>query len=50
MHQNWSLPDYPADTGTGLWLRLVMTLNVVSLGIDGVDVVRYLRGERAELI
>lgn len=47
----WSaLPDYPSDTGMGLWLRVLMVLNTVSLGIDAVDVVKYLRGDRGELV
>ena len=34
----------------GLWLAAVMTLNSVSLIIDGVDVVRYIKGERTPVI
>ena len=45
-----SLHAYPFDTGMGLWLRVLMVLNVISLGIDTVDVVRYLRGDRDELV
>ncbi len=30
----------------GLWVAAVMILNSVSLMIDGVDVARYIRGER----
>ena len=45
-----SLPSYPFDTGLGLWLRVLMVLNAVSLGIDTVDVVKYLRGDRGELV
>ena len=45
-----SLPDHPFDTGMGLWLRVLMVLNTISLGIDTVDVVRYLRGDRGKLV
>ncbi len=45
-----SLQGYPFDTGMGLWLRVLMVLNTVSLGIDTVDVVRYLRGEGGKLV
>ena len=44
-----SLQGYPINTGMGLWLRVLMVLNTMSLGIDTVDVVRYLRGDRGEL-
>ena len=44
-----SLQGYPIDTGMGLWLRVLMVLNTISLGIDTVDIVRYLRGDRGEL-
>lgn len=30
----------------GLWVAAVMILNSVSLMIDGVDVIRYIKGER----
>ena len=45
-----SLPGYPSDTSMGLWLRTLMALNTISLGIDTVDVVRYLRGDRGTLV
>ena len=45
-----SLQAYPFDTGMGRWLRVLMVLNVISLGIDTVDVVRYLRGDRGEFV
>ena len=44
-----SLQGYPINTGMVLWLRVLMVLNTMSLGIDTVDVVRYLRGDRGEL-
>ena len=45
-----SLQGYPFDTAMGLWLRVLMVLNTLSLGIDIVDVVRYLRGDRGKLV
>ncbi len=45
-----SLQDHPFDTGMGRWLRVLMVLNTISLGIDTVDVVRYLRGDRGKLV
>ena len=45
-----SLQGYPFDTGMGRWLRVLMVLNTISLGIDTVDVVRYLRGDRGKLV
>ncbi|MDP6579284.1 MAG: hypothetical protein QF681_01390 [Vicinamibacterales bacterium] len=45
-----SLQDYPSDTGIGLWLRVLIVLNAISIGIDTFDVVRYLRGDRGELV
>ncbi len=45
-----SLQGHPFDTGMGLWLRVLMVLNTISLGIDTVDVVRYLRGEGGKLV
>ncbi len=47
----WSrLADVPPTDAFGLWLRAVMALNVTSLIIDTVDVVRFLAGERAETV
>lgn len=34
----------------GVWVRLLIFFNAVSLIIDAVDVIRYLRGEREEII
>lgn len=41
---------YPIAEPFGAWIRLVMLFNAASLVIDVVDVSRYLRGERAELV
>lgn len=44
------LDQNPSDTFFGLWLRVVMVLNGVSLLIDLVDVVRYIAGDREETV
>jgi len=41
---------HAADQPYGLWMRSVIVLNSISLIIDVADVVRYIRGERAETI
>ena len=43
------LADHPAGTAVGLWLRVVIAINAVSLLVDGMDVTRYLSGDRREL-
>ncbi len=42
--------EVPASTGFGLWLRAVIVLDAISLVLDAVDVVRFLRGDRAETV
>ena len=44
------LDEIPSDTFFGLWLRILITLNVLSLVIDGADVIRYIAGEREETV
>ena len=44
------LPLHPEMDGFGLWLRLVLLANGLSLIIDTVDVVRYIAGERQPLV
>ena len=44
------LDQAPSDTFFGLWLRVLITLNALSLVIDTVDVVRYIAGDRAETV
>lgn len=39
----------PSDS-FGIWLRILMTLNGVSLVLDGMDVVRYVAGDRGETV
>ncbi|NCO57860.1 MAG: hypothetical protein COW73_01285 [Nitrospirae bacterium CG18_big_fil_WC_8_21_14_2_50_70_55] len=41
---------HPALDPVALWLRLLLVLNTISLGFDAIDVLRYLRGDRAEIV
>ena len=40
----------PDDDAYGMWLRLVMVADAISLAIDALDVGRYVAGERADLL
>ncbi len=42
-------PDYPSQSPLGLWLRFVTLTNLLSLIIDTVDVIRYVKGERQKM-
>ncbi len=44
------LGETPSDTFFGLWLRVLITLNALSLVIDTADVIRYIAGEREETV
>jgi hypothetical protein len=44
------LDQIPADGLFGLWIRTLMVINATSLVLDGVDVFRYLAGERGEVV
>ncbi|MDH3719534.1 MAG: hypothetical protein OES79_15540 [Planctomycetota bacterium] len=44
------LDDLPADDAYGVWLRVLIVLNAVSLLVDTANVVRYLAGDRKELV
>ena len=44
------LDGAPSDTFFGLWLRVLITLNALSLVIDTADVIRYIAGEREETV
>lgn len=44
------LGQIPSDTLFGMWLRVLIAINGISVIIDTIDVVRYLRGERQPLI
>jgi len=42
--------SYPLADPFGLWMRCVIVLNSISLAIDTVDAIRYIRGERSESV
>ena len=44
------LGEIPGDDFFGIWIRVLMALNVASLMIDVVDVIRYIAGEREETV
>ena len=44
------LDQIPAGDFFGIWIRVLMVLNVLSLAIDSVDVARYVAGEREETV
>ncbi len=44
------LSDVPAGDVFGIWIRVLMALNAISLVVDASDVIRYVRGERAETV
>jgi hypothetical protein len=47
----WSRLDHvPAGDLYGYWLRAVIAANAISLALDVIDVIRYARGDRAELM
>ncbi len=47
----WTRLDaIPAEDAFGIWIRALMALNALSLVIDGIDVARYVAGDRAETI
>ena len=40
----------PADDFFGLWIRALMVLNTASLVFDVIDVTRYVKGNRSEMV
>ena len=39
-----------SDEAFGVWIRVLIAVNMISLLIDAVEVVRYLKGEREETV
>ncbi len=37
-------PDFPIESFSGIWLRMLTLINLASLVIDTLDVVRYSKG------
>ena len=47
----WSrLGQIPADDAFGVWVRVLIALDTVSLLIDALEVARYAAGDRAETV
>ena len=44
------LGQIPADDLFGVWIRILIAVNAISLVIDGIDVFRYIAGDRAETV
>ena len=44
------LDSIPTTDAYGIWIRSVIALNTISLVLDAVDVVRFARGERSEIV
>ena len=44
------LGQIPANDFFGIWIRVLMVLNALSLAIDAIDVIRYIAGDREETI
>ncbi len=44
------LGQIPPTDGFGIWIRVLMALNAISLVVDAIDVVRYIAGEREETV
>ncbi len=40
----------PVGDVFGVWIRALIALNVISLAFDGIDVIRYVAGDRAETV
>ncbi len=45
-----SLRAIPADDTFGIWIRTLILLNATSLLIDARDVIRYMAGDRREVV
>ena len=44
------LDAFPPDDAFGIWMRVLIALNTISLIVDAVDVTRYIRGDRRETV
>ena len=44
------LGEIPANDAFGIWVRIIIGYDAVSLLFDGADLVRYIRGDRAEIV
>ena len=47
----WTRLDHiPSDDAFGVWIRVLIAINTLSLLIDAVDAIRYLAGDREEMV
>ena len=47
----WTRLDLlPIDDAIGLWARALIVINLAALAFDAMDVFRYAKGERAEMV
>ena len=44
------LGQIPADDLFGVWVRILIAVNAISLVIDGIEVLRYIAGDRTETV
>lgn len=44
------LEMFPPDTVYGFWIRIVVLLNTGSVVLDAANVVRYIQGDRSEMV
>lgn len=44
------IDQIPASDFFGIWVRILMSINAVSLVIDVVDITRYIAGDRQETV
>jgi hypothetical protein len=44
------LEMFPSDTAYGAWIRIVIILNTGSVLLDTANVIRFCRGDRAEMV
>ncbi len=44
------LGQIPADDLFGVWIRILIAVNAISLVIDGIEVLRYIAGDRGETV
>ena len=44
------LGQFPANDFFGIWVRILITINASSLVMDIVDIIRYMAGDREEMV
>ncbi len=44
------LDQWPPDDFYGIWLRVLIAINIGSIVLDAINVVRYVRGDRGEMV